>query len=202
MIVLKIRKIIVVFIVCLALFLINLFAVKSVIAHESLLDVEYDNCSPKKIDSDGISDGENETQYSLYNISENSNYHFYGHISENVTTIKYRFEEFAPNDSAYTRTSEPGISDEIAQEIKNSYINSMLKWNSVYYYSYDQNGNRISNKVINIEVATSEENSNLKIYPIKNGSFILLNGIIVLVDEDIDVFFKVTQYFIKRMKQP
>ena len=35
-------------IICLTLFFMGLFTPKLVFAHENLLDVEYDNCSPKK----------------------------------------------------------------------------------------------------------------------------------------------------------
>ena len=46
----------------------------------------------------------------------------------------------------------------------------MLKWNDVYYYSYDENGYRVAKKVIHIEEALTEEDSNLKIYPIEDES--------------------------------
>ena len=70
----KTRKII----ICLTLFFIGLFTPKLVFAHETLLYVEYDNCSPKTTaDSDGNSDGEDETWYVLYNVSDNSNNHLY-----------------------------------------------------------------------------------------------------------------------------
>jgi hypothetical protein len=47
---------------------------------------------------------------------------------------------------------------------KQSFVNSMLKWNRVYYFSYDENGNRISNKVINI-IQGDKDNYNLRIIP-------------------------------------
>lgn len=43
----------------------------------------------------------------------------------------------------------------------------MMKWNDGYYYSYDNNGNRVTHKLINIEEGT-EDDHNLSIYPLEN----------------------------------
>ena len=134
-----------------------------VFAHMSILEVEYDDCENKE-----TTDGEDETWYMLYRTySEGSIEH--RHISEETSTIRYWFEESAPNNSSYTWTSETDITEEIAQDIKTSYINSVMKWNNIYYYTYDENGNRISNKIINI-IQGTKDNHNLSIFPIENGS--------------------------------
>lgn len=65
--------------------------------------------------------------------------------------------------SSYTWTTE--VSQEIANEIKTAYANSMKKWNDVVYYSYDSNGNRIENKIVNIVEGTKDDHD-IVIYPV------------------------------------
>lgn len=45
----------------------------------------------------------------------------------------------------------------------------MKKWNDVYFYSYDENGTKKTNKIINI-IEGTESDHNLTIYLIENGS--------------------------------
>lgn len=142
----------------------------NVFAHQLILNVDYDDC----VFEDNI-DGDDETWYMLYRpVTGGVLQH--RHISDETLTISYWFEESAPNDSSYTWTSETGITEEIAEQIRTSYINSVMKWNNVYYYSYDELGNRISNKIINI-VPGTETNHNLSIFPIEDNS--IHNGNVV-----------------------
>ncbi len=133
----------------------------------TMLDVSYDACIPDK-----YGDGIFESWYSLC-YDGNCN-----HISHAETEIKYYFVEHANGDQSKTwedlikESSSEQISTEAALEIvlevKNAYANSMKKWNSVYYYSYDSSGNVIKNKVINITEAINEQEANLLIYPTIN----------------------------------
>ena len=128
-------------------------------AHESLLDVEYDACithESNQIPEDGI----DEMWYALY--YENACHH----IGHDVTTIKYYFHNLSYSGD-YTWTTD--VSDTDAQEIKDAYANSMKKWNNVYFYSYDSNGSLQKHKVINI-VEGTESDHNLTIYPTHNYS--------------------------------
>ena len=54
----------------------------SIFAHDAILNIEYDNC----ILSDNTGDGDDEMWYCISNAGEK-------HISEQVTTIKYYFED-------------------------------------------------------------------------------------------------------------
>lgn len=42
------------------------------------------------------------------------------------------------------------VDSDTAEEIKNAFANSMMKWNNVVYYSYDSTGNIQSHNIINI----------------------------------------------------
>lgn len=89
----------------------------------------------------------------------------YYYIGQSTSTIKYYFEDVARNGSGYTWTTD--IDQELVDKIKAAYVNSMMKWNDVYYYSYNNNGNRFTHKLINIEEGT-EDDHNLSIYPLEN----------------------------------
>ncbi len=130
-------------------------------AHEYLLNVEYDLCSP-----DLTGDGENEVWYYLSeaNYSLGSTYRYY-HLDDETITIKYFFEEMDSEETGYTWTTD--VNNELAEEIKNAYINSVLEWNDVYFYTYDSAGNPISHKIINIIEGTKEDH-NLSIYPMRD----------------------------------
>ena len=121
-------------------------------AHDSILDVDYDNCLGV-LDSDGV----NETWYVLEQSAQTS------HISHEVHTISYYFEEKYPGTNI-TWVPE-GQSSTVGDEIKTAYANSMKKWNNVYFYSYNQDGTITKNKLINV-VEGSANNHNLTIYPV------------------------------------
>ena len=131
----------------------------SVLAHPDLLNVVYDDCEvPKGILNIIVEeDGEDEMWYALYNSTMSY------HLSHEVDTIKYYFNEFAKDDNTYTWTTDCSL-DEV-KAIKEAYVNSMKKWNNIYYYSYDEQGNRTANKIINVIEGTKNDH-NLTIYPI------------------------------------
>lgn len=126
-----------------------------IFAHSIPLEVGYDKC----IKTEEIN--EDYKWYKIYN--ESNGERSYSHLSDNVQTVKYWIGNVNP-DSGYTWTSD--ISEDIANEIKSANIESIMKWNNVYYYTYE-NGVRISNKVINIEPAESFNEATLIIYPSK-----------------------------------
>ena len=126
------------------------FSVVPTHAHEAVLEVDYDTCVPSP-----HQDGIDESWYVLDNGS------VCRHISQEVTTIKYYFEETFEN-STYTWTTD--VSETVANEIKTAYANSMKKWNNVYFYSYDSSGNVIKNKIVNVVEGTITDH-NLSIFP-------------------------------------
>ena len=123
----------------------NLMAI-NVFAHSTTLEVEYDEC----VDS-MLGDSAYETWY-VFNPDG-----IYYHLDHGTTTIRYYFED-ASNGQSWSNISE-------AIEIQNAFANSMKKWNDVYFYSYDSNGNIVKNKIINVEEGTLE-NHNLSILPV------------------------------------
>lgn len=135
-----------------------------IVAHQEMLLIEYDDCSGPTYDETGnlVTDGEDETWYWLE--WSNSEYH----ISHTTQTIKYYFADYGKYDSSYTWTTDTTESE--ANDIKEAFANSMKKWNDIYYYSYDSNGNRTAHKVINV-VEGSENDHNLIIHPAQSTTF-------------------------------
>ena len=129
-------------------------------AHSHYVDIEYDDCVNQR-----NRDGPDEMWYSLisHKVIQAR------HISETTTVIKYYFIDSSTliNGEKYTWTTD--VSEEVANEIKQAYVNSMKMWNNVYYYTYDEAGNRIANKVITVIEGTQTDH-NLKIYPYKSST--------------------------------
>ncbi len=125
--------------------------VTPVFAHEDILEVDYDICN-HQYDGDGI----HEAWYSV----------FYGedsyHIGHEVTTIKYYFVETY---NSYTWSTD--MSEAEADAIKAAFVESMEKWNEVYFYSYNSEGNVTKQKIINV-VEGTENDHNLSILPVQN----------------------------------
>ena len=138
----------------------SILGVVETLAHETMLNVEYDGC-----DDHSLVDWIDESWYVLYTRREtNENSKCY-HISHETQTIKYYFADESPTGYRW----DTDISEELAEEIKTFYALSMEKWNNVYFYSYDTNGNIVKNKVINIVEGTSTDN-NLVICPFYENS--------------------------------
>lgn len=135
-------------------------------AHDQILNVVYDDCV-YAVDAEGI----DEMWYSL------NSYDFSQHLDHNIDTIKYYFSETA-KESNYSWASN--TTPEIAQAVKTAVVNSMKKWDNVYFYSHGSSGNITKNKVINIVEGTALDH-NLIIYPIAGESsvatFSSLNGV-------------------------
>ncbi len=149
----------------------------SIYAHELVLDIEYDPCAISLDEtSEIVSDGENEMWYFIEHDGFEQD-----HISHTITTIKYYFDDVYDESSnlVYSWTTDiykyyisQGLSHSeatsqaaiIAEEIKDAFVASMEKWNNIYYYSYDENGNRVAHKIINIIEGTQNDH-NLTIYP-------------------------------------
>ena len=147
-----------------------------VFAHPRILNIEYDNCMPEE----NIA-GENELWYNIDRMDTRLTKSSI-HLSHQTEKIKYYF---SPNEEGNTDNTwiyyvkfiwnERGVvlSDAQAQsvvvQIQNIIVDSMKKWNDVYYYQYDSNGNIESSKIINIEEGSIDDN-NLIIYPTTLGS--------------------------------
>lgn len=77
------------------------------------------------------------------------------HISHEKTVVTYYFAETS-KDGTYSWTTD--VSETVANDIKNTYANSMKKWNNVYFYSYDDSTGLITkNKIINVVEAENAE---------------------------------------------
>ena len=121
------------------------------LAHSVELDVEYDECWPEKYD-----DGVYEMWYSLHEDGTCR------HISDTDMSIKYYF---SGNDAEWIKCVKRSflydITDAqalaIVNDIKTAYVESMKKWNNVYFYSYDSNGNKVKRKIINIVIVLVPE---------------------------------------------
>ncbi|MBR3845718.1 MAG: hypothetical protein IKM40_04010, partial [Clostridia bacterium] len=148
--------------ICITALIISTCILPSIIifAHDSMLNISYDPCNPKTTSNNNYyfevikEDNEEELWYSLED-------EFCEHIGEDIETIKYYFFDSNPS-TGYTWDTD--FSTTIATEIKEAYATSMKQWNNVHYYTYDENGTRVSNKVIHIEEGTAED-CNIRIYP-------------------------------------
>ena len=122
-----------------------------IFAHESVLDVGYDNCI-------GLDDGDGIDE--KWYVLERNAASF--HISHEIDTIRYCF---ADSDPLTGCTWIPnGESEAIGEEIKAAYARSMEKWNNVYFYSYNSNASITKHRLINLVEVTSGD-CELTIYP-------------------------------------
>ena len=150
----------------LSIFLILSFSLITM-AHPLLLNVTYDECS-----KEDLVDGENELWYRIDDVFPRFLDTFL-HLSDMTTEIKYLFSErqewidcvkqVAAGDPWYISLYDDEAAN-IVDEIQSVYVESMKKWNDVYYFSCDNNGNRVTNKIITVTEGTSTD-YNVKIYP-------------------------------------
>ena len=149
------------------LFVLILYSSLSILAHPTMLNVNYDECSQEE-----HIDGEDELWYRIDEIFPPSS-GISLHMSHAVLEIKYYFSY--ENDQTWTKYVKDAAQQfnvslsesealTIVQSIQNCFVNSMKRWNDVYYYSYDDNNNRIKNKIITVKQGTQYDN-NVVIYP-------------------------------------
>lgn len=129
-------------VICLLVFAIIYSSAFLTFSHSVSLNVDYEKCKILFAEDGGLilEDGIDELWYCFIGEGTEHNYH----IDHNVIELKYYF---STNDSS---VDDLNLSEEVIEEIKTAFVNSMKKWNDIYYYSYDSNGNRIKNKIINI----------------------------------------------------
>ena len=139
------RKVVCFLIAITTVFNVISFCTMQIFAHSTTLNVGYDDCVDSKL---------GDSMYEMWYVLDDGV--LCNHLSHKTTTIKYFFK------NGLGGQSWSDISD--AEEIKNAYVNSMKKWNNVYFYSYDSSGNIVKNKVINIIEGTQEDH-NLSISP-------------------------------------
>ena len=123
-----------------------------IFAHENIHDIDFEDCK-------FLTENDDENDVMWYALDTNNKV---VHLDNDIDTIKYYFSDASLVDSSYTWTTN--FSEENAELVKETYADSMKKWNEVYYYTYDEYGNRISNKIINVIEGTETDN-NLIIYP-------------------------------------
>lgn len=141
------------------IFVLLMFVNFRISAHSSQLDVSYDECNH---------DAEYMDEFKwYYNSRIVNNVETSVHIN-NKSTLYYYFFDYSPND---TITWSTGTSNQVGEEIKEAFAASMEYWNNVYFYTYDSNGNRIPNKIINIEEG-SLNNYDIAIYPVSDIPYI------------------------------
>ena len=141
-------------------------------AHPLLLNVTYDECS-----QENLVDGENELWYKLDEVF-NHPFNMPFHLSHETLEIKYYFSPNNTKDPDKTWIScikeaaeewQINLTDEeaetIVQQIQMLYAQSMEKWNDVYYYSYNSDGELVPNKVITVKYEENPEKANLIINP-------------------------------------
>lgn len=137
----------------------------NVYAHETTLDVEYDDCLPEDyVNSSNIGDGYNEKWYEL--VKGNDAWHI-PHSGTDVTEIRYYISPVGETSTAINWST--GIDDELSDRIINDFTESMEKWNNVWYYTINSEGLYEKKKLVNV-VAGTEDNHNLIIYPKTSGS--------------------------------
>ena len=137
-----------------------LLSVVQSFAHSKMLDVSYDDCIYYN-----HADGIGEMWYTLVQggVCAHHNYE--------STTIKYYFAETSKN-GAYSWTTD--VSEDVANEIKSAYAESMKKWNNVYFYTEVSPGLILKHKLINIVEGTATD-YNIIVYPMTgNREFIAL----------------------------
>ena len=137
-----------------------------VLAHFEDIDVIYDECIPVNyVDEDNIGDGINEKWYSIFPQAQGTNtYHYYKDTSIATQTIRYFFANENNIDKDNPCDWYTNISQELGDEIKNNYANSMEKWNNVYAYNLGNNNQISKIKLINV-FEGDENNYDLIIYP-------------------------------------
>lgn len=152
------KKKLLMLIILLQINILLIFNTLSIYAHSSYFEIEYDVCEGK-IDEEG----EDELWYYLDEwYDEEGGYLMQSHLSHTIQTIKYYFSEESNDGLEYTWTSDINLA--LAEYIKGAYVNSMKKWNNVYFYRYKTNGEYEKKKIINI-VEGTENDHNLIIYP-------------------------------------
>ncbi len=130
----------------------------NVFGSQTLVDVGYDDCV-----ADDSGDSEQERWYYLNEFGYSHGTSFtYFHLPTNKTTLSYFFANSAFNDSDYHWNTD--VTDDVANEIRTAFANSMMKWNNVRFYYYNEYGNRTEVQLINVVEGTDEDHD-LTIYP-------------------------------------
>ena len=78
--------------------------------------------------------------------------------------ILYYFEEVYQEEGKSDYTWTTNLTEEQAVDVKNTYAESMKKWNNVYFYTYNSDGTITKNRLINV-IEGTRNNHNLSIYP-------------------------------------
>lgn len=171
-----------------------------------MLNVLYDECNPNNsydekwyslstyISSD-INNNKDEVDKEII-LHEGYSYELYSHINQSMKTLKYFISDTAEHDIFYTWASD--VTESEAEIIKNAYVNSMLMWNNVYYYSYNENGYQ-KNRVINLIEATNIDDAEIVIYPISSNEYaaktqMFDKNLIQELDSDLDYDNDINNY--------
>ena len=107
-------------------------------------------------------DGEDKSWFALENAD--GQYHF-PHSDNGVSTIKYFISDTSRHDSSLTwNYNMPN--NTLGEEVKQNFLNSILKWNNIYFYEVSSNQFVTKKKLVNIVQGTASD-YNLAIYPEK-----------------------------------
>lgn len=138
-------------------------------AHSTQLNIDYDDCVPVPyLNPTNIGDGENEKWYENIKTWESGDiiyqicYHL-PHTSYGVSEIKYYVSETDIGNPDFSWTTN--LTSTRASYVRNALIDSINKWNNVYFYKRVNNSVIDKKKIINITEGSSS-NYNLRISPV------------------------------------
>ncbi len=143
----------------------------NILAHDAFLNVVYDSCDAEK-----LANGINEVWYEVDDI-------FYPdksvHLSHETYEIRFYFSDQSEwidsvQQVAFDNWQVVLTNDEatdMVEQIQSVLVESMQKWNNVYYYSYDAYGNKTAHKIITVTEGDFS-NHNLIIEPAITTEFV------------------------------
>lgn len=124
--------------------------------HPTILNYDDNECSHSTVDEEDLS------RFSLE--QNNFQYHF-PHSNSGESTIKYYINATSLHDSTLTWYYNMPASY-IGDQVKQNFINSILKWNNIYFYEYLSTNLLTKRKIVNIIEGTLDDH-NVLIHPEK-----------------------------------
>ena len=130
--------------------------------HPNVLLYDYNECSYSS-----TYDGEDKSWFALE--KSGVEYHF-PHSNNVVSTIKYYINETSATDPTLNwNYNMPN--NYLGEQVKQNFLNSILKWNNIYFYYYSSNQFVTKKKLVNVIEGTSSD-YNFIIYPEKTTTMV------------------------------
>lgn len=124
--------------------------------HPYILEHDYNECSHIS------TDGENKSWFAL--VKDGEQRHF-PHMDNGVSTIRYFISETSLYNSSLTWNYDMP-NNSLGEEVKQNFLNSILKWNNIYFYANSLGPVITKKKLVNI-IEGSSANHNVLIHPEK-----------------------------------